>query len=59
MSHGLTLGKMFREVQLAGKLEKNAMLALVAIIKEMDGRLEKVERACKIRHPVEGVERGE
>ena len=51
MSHGETLSKMFRDVQLGGTLEKNAMLALVAIIKEMDDRLEKVERACKIARP--------
>jgi hypothetical protein len=48
MSHGETLSKMFHDIQLGGRVEKKEMLALLAILKDMDDRLEKVEQVCKI-----------
>jgi hypothetical protein len=48
MSHLETLTKMFQDIQLGGKFEKKEMLALLAILKDIDDRLEYVERVCEI-----------
>lgn len=44
MSHVETLSRMFQDVQLSGKFERNEILAVLAILKDMAERLEKVER---------------
>ena len=46
MSHTETLRKMFQHMQLGGKFQKQEVLALLGIIKDLDDRLEKLERVC-------------
>ena len=51
MSHAETLSKMFQDVQVSGKFEQKEIKAVLAILKDMAERLEKVEHVCKIEHP--------
>ena len=51
MSNSENLRKIFQDVQVSGKFEKNEINAVLTILIQMADRLDKVEHVCEIQHP--------